>query len=81
MGEAQVVGTVRGRAMERVGLVYAWRKKLSCGVDEQKRLGGRRRLSVVLSSLLRPQQGVCGTGIEDQLITSGDLLWVKECGS
>jgi hypothetical protein len=67
--------------MERVGLVYARRKKLSCGVDEQKRSGGRRRLSVVLSSLLRPQQGVCGIGIEDQLITSGDLLWVKECGS
>lgn len=59
------------------------RGERSChvGWNEQKRSGGRRRLSVVLSSLSRPQQGVCETGIEDQLITSGDLLWVKECGS
>lgn len=57
MGEAQVVGRERGRAIEREVLVFAWpQRRLSRGVDVQRRSGGQRRLSVVLSSLLRAQQ-------------------------
>lgn len=83
-GVARVVDRVRGKAMRRISLVHAQRRKsiyLSCGWTNRGDQEGDG------DGLLRFRHD-CGRckefgerGLENQGISPEDLRWIKECGS